>query len=117
MPTDGAITIFQVITLRHEQQFIRTRPDLPDQSFARNDNHFKRVTMSPIELTPSLVPETESTKSKKTLTHKEKKELKKKQKMQAELDKITKKGGEGHSELGDNFTVAQVRQTYLNRVI
>ena len=56
----------------------------------------------------------ESTKTKKPLTHKEKKELKKKQKMQAELDRITKKGGEGHSELGDNFTVAQVRSFLLS---
>jgi len=48
---------------------------------------------------------------KKVLTHKEKKELKKKQKMEAEIDRITKKGGEGHSALGDNFTVAQALKT------
>jgi hypothetical protein len=45
------------------------------------------------------------------LTHKEKKELKKKKKMQEEMDRITKKGGEGHSELGANFTVAQALKT------
>merc|ERR1712018_1014598 len=48
---------------------------------------------------------------KKVLTHKEKEELKKKQKYEAEMAKITKKGGEGHSELGDNFTVAQALKT------
>jgi len=48
---------------------------------------------------------------KKILTHKEKKELKKKQKYEAEIARITKKGGEGHSELGDNFTVAQALKT------
>ena len=48
---------------------------------------------------------------KKILTHKEKKELKKKQKMEAEISRITKKGGEGHSELSDNFTVAQALKT------
>ena len=48
---------------------------------------------------------------KKVLTHKEKKELKKKQKMEAEIERITKKGGEGHSALGDNFTVAQALKT------
>eukprot|EP00094_Tigriopus_californicus_P009847 TCALIF_09494-PA protein Name:"Similar to Abcf1 ATP-binding cassette sub-family F member 1 (Rattus norvegicus)" AED:0.12 eAED:0.12 QI:0/0/0/0.85/1/1/7/0/779 len=59
----------------------------------------------------------EEGKSKKSgtkkvvLTHKEKKELKKKQKMEAEMARITKKGGEGHSELGDNFTVAQALKT------
>lgn len=49
--------------------------------------------------------------AKKALTHKEKKELKKKQKMEAEIAKISKKGGEGHSELGENFTVAQAYKT------
>jgi len=53
----------------------------------------------------------EDTGPKKALTHKEKKELKKKQKYEAEMAKITKKGGEGHSELGDNFTVAQALKT------
>lgn len=48
---------------------------------------------------------------KKPLSHKEKKELKKKQKMEAEIEKINKKGGEGHSALGDNFTVAQALKT------
>ena len=48
---------------------------------------------------------------KKPLTHKEKKELKKKQKMEAEIERITKKGGEGHSALGDNFTIAQALKT------
>jgi hypothetical protein len=50
--------------------------------------------------------------SKKVLTHKEKKELKKKQKMEAELERISKKGGEGHSDLGANFTVAQVNSDF-----
>ena len=45
------------------------------------------------------------------MTHKEKKELKKKQKMEAEIAKISKKGGEGHSDLHDNFTVAQALKT------
>ena len=48
---------------------------------------------------------------KKVLSHKEKKELKKKQKLEAEIEKISKKGGEGHSALGDNFTVAQALKT------
>ena len=45
------------------------------------------------------------------MTHKEKKELKKRQKFEAEQEKISKKGGEGHSELQDNFTVAQALKT------
>ena len=31
--------------------------------------------------------------------------------MEAEIERITKKGGEGHSALGDNFTVAQALKT------
>ena len=48
---------------------------------------------------------------KKPMSHKEKKELKKRQKMEAEMAKISKKGGEGHSELDANFTVAQALKT------
>jgi ATP-binding cassette subfamily F protein 1 len=45
------------------------------------------------------------------LTHKEKKELKKKAKWDAEMERTTKKGGEGHSELDANFTVSQALKT------
>jgi len=48
---------------------------------------------------------------KNKLSHKEKKELKKKQKMDEEIARITKKGGEGHSNLDANFTVAQALKT------
>ncbi len=43
------------------------------------------------------------------MSHKEKKELKKKQKMEEEMARISTKGGQGHSDLGANFTVAQVK--------
>lgn len=48
---------------------------------------------------------------KKSLSHKEKKELKKREKLDAEIARISKKGGEGHSELEANFTVAQALKT------
>jgi len=48
---------------------------------------------------------------KKPMTHKEKKALEKKKKMEAEMARISKKGGEGHSELDANFTVAQALKT------
>merc|ERR1712142_1128449 len=51
------------------------------------------------------------TKPKKALTHKEKNALKKKKKMDAELAKITQKGGGGHSAIDANFTVAQALKT------
>ena len=46
-----------------------------------------------------------------TLSHKEKKDLKKKAKLEAEMEKISKKGGKGHSELGTNFLVSQALKT------
>jgi len=55
--------------------------------------------------------ESEDDQPKKVLTHKEKKELKKRQKFEAEQERISKKGGEGHSELQENFTVAQALKT------
>jgi len=48
---------------------------------------------------------------KKPLTHKEKKALEKKKKMDAEIARITQKGGQGHSTLDANFTVAQALKT------
>merc|ERR1711936_130804 len=54
----------------------------------------------------------EEQKPKKVaLTHKEKKALEKKKKMDAEIARITSKGGQGHSALDANFTVAQALKT------
>ena len=50
-------------------------------------------------------------KEKKPLTHKEKKALEKKKKLDAEMARITQKGGQGHSALDANFTVAQALKT------
>merc|ERR1711962_1844767 len=50
-------------------------------------------------------------KPKKNLTHKEKKALEKKKKMEAEIARMTTKGGTGHSALDANFTVAQALKT------
>ena len=50
-------------------------------------------------------------REKKPLTHKEKKALEKKKKLEAEMARITQKGGQGHSALDANFTVAQALKT------
>merc|ERR1719445_198386 len=50
-------------------------------------------------------------KPKKALTHKEKKALEKKKKMDAEIARMSTKGGSGHSALDANFTVAQALKT------
>ena len=55
--------------------------------------------------------EEEDKPKKAALTHKEKKALEKKKKMDAEMARITSKGGQGHSELDANFTVAQALKT------
>ncbi|CAB0044760.1 unnamed protein product [Trichogramma brassicae] len=45
--------------------------------------------------------------SKKKLTNKEKKKLKKKEDYEKALEALTKKGGDGQSELDSNFTISQ----------
>ncbi|XP_066994272.2 ATP-binding cassette sub-family F member 1 [Anabrus simplex] len=47
----------------------------------------------------------------KKLTHKEKKKLKKQLEYEKQMETMTKKGGQGHSELGENFTMSQVQKT------
>ena len=64
---------------------------------------------SDVEDTDDSGAEEKEEKPKKALTHKEKKALEKKKKMEAEIAKMSTKGGTGHSELDANFTVAQVQ--------
>lgn len=49
--------------------------------------------------------------SSKKLTHKEKKKLKKQLEYEKQMETMTRKGGQGHSELGENFSVSQVGKT------
>lgn len=49
--------------------------------------------------------------AEKKLTHKEKKKLKKQQEYERQTELLTKKGGQGHSELDSNFTMSQVQKT------
>ncbi|KAI9563957.1 ABC protein [Daphnia sinensis] len=66
----------------------------------------------------SISDESESEKQPETkqeekvkLSHKDKKKLKKQMEYDKQMDVITRKGGLGHSELGDNFTISQVQQS------
>ncbi|XP_017133465.1 ATP-binding cassette sub-family F member 1 [Drosophila elegans] len=52
----------------------------------------------------------EETKEKK-LTHKEKKKQKKQQEYERQMELMTKKGGAGHSDLDNNFTMSQVQKS------
>ncbi|CAG4925674.1 unnamed protein product [Colias eurytheme] len=47
----------------------------------------------------------------KKMSHKEKKKLKKQQEYEKQMELLTKKGGQGHSDLDANFTVSQAQKT------
>ncbi|XP_049886786.1 ATP-binding cassette sub-family F member 1 [Pectinophora gossypiella] len=49
--------------------------------------------------------------AEKKLSHKEKKKLKKQQEYEKQMEMLTKKGGQGHSELDANFTVSQAQKS------
>lgn len=49
--------------------------------------------------------------TEKKLTHKEKKKLKKQQEYEKQMETLTKKGGQGHSDLDSNFTVSQSQKS------
>ncbi|GBP56523.1 ATP-binding cassette sub-family F member 1 [Eumeta japonica] len=51
------------------------------------------------------------TPSEKKLSHKEKKKLKKQQEYEKQMEMMTKKGGQGHSDLDANFTVSQAQKS------
>ncbi|KAJ2946553.1 hypothetical protein O0L34_g12607 [Tuta absoluta] len=47
----------------------------------------------------------------KKLSHKEKRKLKKQQEYEKQMEMMTKKGGQGHSDLDSNFTVSQAQKS------
>ncbi|XP_055534898.1 ATP-binding cassette sub-family F member 1 [Wyeomyia smithii] len=47
----------------------------------------------------------------KKLTHKEKKKLKKLEEFQKQVEAMTRKGGQGHSDLDSNFTMSQAQKS------
>ncbi|XP_048481885.1 ATP-binding cassette sub-family F member 1 isoform X2 [Plutella xylostella] len=74
------------------------------------------------DMTPVISEEAEDKGSKdaksekaesgeKKMTHKEKKKLKKQQEYEKQMELMTKKGGQGHSDLDSNFTVSQAQKS------
>ncbi|XP_013167033.1 PREDICTED: ATP-binding cassette sub-family F member 1 [Papilio xuthus] len=53
----------------------------------------------------------ETVEVEKKMSHKEKKKLKKQQEYEKQMEMLTKKGGQGHSDLDANFTVSQAQKT------
>ncbi|KAG6464374.1 hypothetical protein O3G_MSEX014467 [Manduca sexta] len=49
--------------------------------------------------------------AEKKMSHKEKKKLKKQQEYEKQMEMMTKKGGQGHSDLDANFTVSQAQKS------
>ncbi|XP_001652415.2 ATP-binding cassette sub-family F member 1 [Aedes aegypti] len=47
----------------------------------------------------------------KKLTHKEKKKLKQQEEFQKQMEAMTRKGGQGHSDLDSNFTMSQAQKS------
>lgn len=52
-----------------------------------------------------------SEKKEKRVTNKEKKKLKKQQEYERQMEALTRKGGQGQSDLDSNFTMSQVEKT------
>ncbi|XP_045760337.1 ATP-binding cassette sub-family F member 1 [Maniola jurtina] len=55
--------------------------------------------------------EEKSEPAEKKMSHKEKKKLKKQQEYEKQVELLTKKGGQGHSDLDANFTVSQAQKS------
>lgn len=60
---------------------------------------------------PKQKSKTKDVSKSDKLSHKEKKKMKKELEYQKQMDLLTKKGGQGHSELGANFSVSQIQKT------
>ncbi|XP_043065637.1 ATP-binding cassette sub-family F member 1 [Drosophila bipectinata] len=65
------------------------------------------------EVEADAEPKSEESKDpkEKKLTHKEKKKQKKQQEYERQMELMTKKGGAGHSDLDNNFTMSQVQKS------
>ncbi|KAE8742996.1 ABC-transporter, subfamily F member 02 [Frankliniella occidentalis] len=65
----------------------------------------------PSEEKDKLKNEDSNKPAEKKMTSKEKKKLKKKIEFEKQMEHITKKGGQGHSDLTENFTVSQAQKS------
>uniref|UniRef100_U5EVS9 ATP-binding cassette sub-family F member 1 n=1 Tax=Corethrella appendiculata TaxID=1370023 RepID=U5EVS9_9DIPT len=70
-----------------------------------DDELSKKIDKLEVSETKEVVEE------EKKLTHKEKKKLKKQQEYERQVEAMTKKGGQGHSELESNFTMSQAQKS------
>ncbi|XP_039289185.1 ATP-binding cassette sub-family F member 1 [Nilaparvata lugens] len=94
-----------------------SKVDLPKEKEVSTSQSNSLTETRPTDLDATYVvdpseeaPQPDSTTAKK-LTHKEKKKLKKELEYQKQVETMTKKGGQGHSDLGENFTVSQTQKS------
>lgn len=103
-----------------EEQFVVEQPEVLAEVTEKlyaveiSTNEFEDLIQE--DNTVDAEEEAETSESKdalkdKKLTHKEKKKLKKQQDYEKQVEILTKKGGQGHSELDSNFTMSQVQKT------
>lgn len=78
-----------------------------DQNDDEDDDDEEEYSVSDVVKSGS----SDAVPAEKKLTHKEKKKLKKQQEYEKQVETLTRKGGQGHSELDSNFTMSQVQKT------
>ncbi|XP_077284217.1 ATP-binding cassette sub-family F member 1 [Arctopsyche grandis] len=90
-----------------KKKSIKKKVESEDEAMDEDEEDYGSDT----EEKSKIVEETPTEDSDKKLTHKDKKKMKKQQEFDKQMELITKKGGQGHSELDSNFTVSQMQKT------
>lgn len=75
------------------------------------DNSADEASMETEDKVADLPEKDKEEPAEKKMSHKEKKKLKKQQEYEKQMELLTKKGGQGHSDLDANFTVSQAQKT------
>lgn len=105
--------------LKQSASEIVDEPELSGLEFTDDDEEIMHVqeefeNVVDKKLDELTIQERETTPDQevdKKLTHKEKKKLKQQQKQEHLLELMTRKGGQGHSDLDSNFTMSQAQKT------
>ncbi|XP_052753800.1 ATP-binding cassette sub-family F member 1 isoform X1 [Galleria mellonella] len=85
---------------------------IKDQDVVSEGRHSDDEASMELDDKPTELPNKELTEpAEKKLSHKEKKKLKKQQEYEKQVELLTKKGGQGHSDLDANFTVSQAQKS------
>lgn len=119
---DESLNVEEIIS---EQEEITTEDDEKDSDVQSSDKEIETITETIKEIVieeeeePTIEAEKddeieevqEEDSNEKKLTNKEKKKLKKQQDYEKQVEALTKKGGQGHSDLDSNFTMSQAQKS------